>query len=258
MTAHETGHQWWAHQVIGADMQGQTVLSETLAQYSALMVMERMYGIAEIRRFLKGSLDGYLRGRATDRIGEVPLARVEGQAHIRYQKGGMVMYLLRDVLGEEAVNRALRSLLQAYGLKGPPFATSRDLIDRLRAEASPEHQGLITDLFEKITLYDLKVTGGRTSRRPDGKWDVTIDVEARKLYADEKGVETEAPLDEALDLGVFTSEPGKHGFTGGGNSLARAAARDEWQAHIHGRGRQGAEVRRSRPLQQVRGPELGR
>ena len=46
--------------------------------------------------------------------------------------------------------------------------------------------------------------------------DVTIDVEAHKLYADEKGVETEAPLDEALDLGVFTSEPGKHGFTAEG------------------------------------------
>ncbi len=54
VTAHEAGHQWWAHQVIGADMQGQTVLSETLAQYAALMVMERMYGAQEIRMFLKG------------------------------------------------------------------------------------------------------------------------------------------------------------------------------------------------------------
>jgi ABC-type transport system involved in multi-copper enzyme maturation permease subunit len=216
VTAHEVGHQWWAHQVIGADMQGQTVLSETLAQYSALMVMERVYGISEIRRFLKGSLDGYLRGRATDRIGEVPLARVEEQAHIRYQKGGLVMYLLRDVMGEEAVNRALRSLLETYRLKGPPFANSQDLIDRLRLEAGPEHQQLITDLFEKITLYDLKVTGGRASRREDGKWDVAIDVEARKLYADEKGVETEAPVDATFDVGVFTSEPGKKGFTAEG------------------------------------------
>jgi hypothetical protein len=216
VTAHETGHQWWAHQVIGADMQGQTVLSETLAQYSALMVMERMYGIAEIRRFLKGSLDGYLRGRATDRIGEVPLARVEEQAHIRYQKGGMVMYLLRDVMGEEAVNRALRSLLEAYRLKGPPFASSRDLIDRLRVEAGPEHQQLITDLFEKITLYDLKVTGSRAIKRPDGRWDLEMDIEARKLYADERGVETESPLDETFDIGVFTSEPGKRGFTAEG------------------------------------------
>ncbi len=216
VTAHEVGHQWWAHQVIGADMQGQTVLSETLAQYSALMVMERMYGIAEIRRFLKSSLDGYLRGRGTDRIGEVPLARVENQAHIRYQKGGLVMYLLRDRLGEEAVNRALRSLLHDYAFKGPPYATSRDLIQRLRAEARPEDQDLITDLFEKITLYDLKVTAGRASKRPDGKWTVAIDVDARKRYADEKGVETEAPLDESLDVGVFTSEPGKRGFTAEG------------------------------------------
>lgn len=212
VTAHEAGHQWWAHQVIGADMQGQTVLSETLAQYSALMVMERMYGMEEIRMFLKGSLNGYLRGRATDLIGEVPLERVENQAHIRYQKGGMVMYLLKDLMGEEAVNRALRSLIKDYAFKPAPYPTSRDLIRRLRAEAKPELQDLITDLFENITLYDLKVTGGRAGRQPDGKWSVAIDVEARKLYADDKGLETEAPLNGEFDVGVFTAEPGKPGF----------------------------------------------
>ncbi len=31
VVSHEMGHQWWAHQVIGANMQGATVLSETLA-----------------------------------------------------------------------------------------------------------------------------------------------------------------------------------------------------------------------------------
>lgn len=215
VTAHETGHQWWAHQVIGADMQGQTVLSETLAQYSALMVMERMYGIAEIRRFLKSSLDSYLRHRGTDLIGEVPLERVEEQAHIRYQKGGMVMYLLKDVMGEDAVNRALRSLIHDYAFKGPPYPTSRDLTQRLRAEAGPEHQQLITDLFENITLYDLKVTGSRASKLADGKWSVAIDVTARKLYADAKGLETEAPLNETFDVGVFTAEPGKADFAAG-------------------------------------------
>lgn len=213
VTAHEVGHQWWAHQVIGADMQGQTVLSETLAQYSALMVMEKMHGSAEIRRFLKSSLESYLRGRASDLIGEVPLERVENQAHIRYQKGGLVMYLLKDVMGEEAVNRALRALIDDYAFKPAPYPTSRDLIKRLRAEAAPEHQQLISDLFEKITLYDLKVTGGRTTRLADGKWNVAIDVEARKLYADEQGAETEASLNDAIDIGVFTAEPGKPGFT---------------------------------------------
>ena len=55
--AHEIAHQYWAHQVIGADMQGGTLTSETLAQYSALMVMKKLYGPDQIRRFLKYELD---------------------------------------------------------------------------------------------------------------------------------------------------------------------------------------------------------
>jgi ABC-2 type transport system permease protein len=61
--AHEIGHQWWAHQVIGADQQGGAMLSETLAQYSALMVMKHKYGESQIRKFLKFELDSYLRAR---------------------------------------------------------------------------------------------------------------------------------------------------------------------------------------------------
>ncbi len=64
VTAHELAHQYWAHQAIGADMQGATMLTETLAQYSALMVMEKLYGRDQIRRFLKFELDRYLRSAA--------------------------------------------------------------------------------------------------------------------------------------------------------------------------------------------------
>jgi ABC-2 type transport system permease protein len=215
ITAHETAHQWWFHQVVGADMEGMTVLSETLAQYSALMIMERRYGPENIRRFLKGSLDSYLRGRGSEVAEERPLGRVNGysQPYIGYQKGTQVMYLLKERMGEAVVNRALQALVRDYGLKGPPYPRSVELIDRLRAEAGPDHQQLITDLFEKITLYDLKVASARSTRRPDGKWEVRMEVDARKLYADGKGIETEAPLAEAVDIGVFTAEPGRPGFT---------------------------------------------
>ncbi|MEO7963362.1 MAG: M1 family aminopeptidase [Gemmatimonadaceae bacterium] len=215
ITAHEAAHQWWFHQVISADMQGMTVLSETLAQYSALMVMERLYGPENIRKFLKRSLDGYLNGRGTEAVEELPLARVNGQtqAYIAYQKGALVMYLLKDQIGEAAVNRALRAMIRDFAFKGPPYPRSLELVDRLRAEAGPEHQQLITDLFEKITLYDLKVVSAASSQRPDGKWEVAMEVEARKLYADGKGVETEAPLDQAFDVGIFAAMPGAVGFT---------------------------------------------
>ena len=42
VAAHELGHQWWAHQVIGANVQGVTMLDETFAQYSAIMAMEHL------------------------------------------------------------------------------------------------------------------------------------------------------------------------------------------------------------------------
>lgn len=213
VAAHEFAHQWWAHQVIGARMQGATVLSETLAQYSALMVMEQMYGPDQIRRFLKYELDRYLRARGSEALEELPLMRVEqGQGYIHYQKGGLVMYLLRDLIGEEAVNRALRSLIEEYAFQGAPYPRSVDLVEALRAEAGPAHQDLITDLFERITLYDIKTTGAEIEERPDGRFDVLIHVEAHKLYADGQGEETSAPLNELFDVGIFSAQPGDAGF----------------------------------------------
>lgn len=216
VTAHELGHQWWAHQLIGADMQGATVLSETLASYSALKVMEKIHGPDGIRRFLKTELDRYLRSRGGEVIEELPLVRVENQPYIHYQKGGVVMYLLADRIGEEKVNRALRRLLARYAFKGAPYPRSQDLVDLLRAEAGNDFaaQKLITDLFERITVYDLKTRTAAVRKRADGRYDVTLTVEARKMYADGQGRETPAPMDgELFDLGVFTAEPGKGGFS---------------------------------------------
>ena len=216
VTAHEMAHQWWAHQIVGADMQGATVLSETLAQYSALLIMEETYGPEGIRKFLRNELDAYLSARGGQAVEETPLIRVENQGYIHYRKGSLVMYLLRDQIGEAKVNAALRSLLARYAFKGAPFPTSRDLVDALRREAgdNARAQALITDLFEKITLYDLKTDAAEARRRPDGRYDVTLKVTARKLYADSKGAETPSPLGaETFDVGVFTAEPGKAGFS---------------------------------------------
>jgi aminopeptidase N len=216
VTAHELAHQWWAHQIIGADMQGATSLSETLAQYSALIVMEKTYGQDGIRKFLKFELDRYLRARGGELVEELPLIRVENQPYIHYRKGSLVMYLLRDRMGEAKVNAALRRLLSQYAFKGAPYPRSQDLVDALRAEAGadPVAQQLITDLFEKITLYDLKTKTAAVKKRADGRYDVTLTIEAKKAYADGKGVETTVPIPagEVFDVGVFDAEPGKPGF----------------------------------------------
>ena len=213
VTAHELGHQWWAHQIIGADMQGATMLSETLAQYSALMVMKHRYGEDKIRRFLKYELDTYLRNRGNEAVEELPLERVENQQYIHYNKGSLVMYLLQDRLGEDSVNRALRAMLAKYRFKGAPYSRSVELVDAFRREAkTPEDQALITDLFERIAVYDLRVQEPKAVRRADGRWDVTVPVEAHKFYAAGKGEEKEAKLVDRIPIGLFTAEPGQGKF----------------------------------------------
>lgn len=211
--AHEIGHQWWAHQVVGADQEGVTLMSETLAQYSALRVMKGLYGEDQIRKFLKYELDSYLRARGGQPLEEKPLSRVEpSQGYVHYRKGSLAMYRLAEEIGEDAVNRALAKFVAQHGFKGAPYPISTDLIALFRAEAPADKQDLITDLFEKITLYDVKVTSSRVTARKDGKFDVTMEVEAKKLYADGKGKETATPMNEMLDIGLFTAQPGKKGF----------------------------------------------
>ena len=207
VTAHEAAHQWWAHQVIGANVQGATVLSESLAQYSALMVMEHEYGRARMRQFLRYELDSYLGGRGGERIEELPLYRNENQPYIHYRKGALVFYRLREELGEAAVNRALKRFLVDKGYQQAPFTTSRELIGYLREEATPGQQGLITDLFEKISFYDNRVVDARAKKRADGKYEVTLQLHAGKLHVDGKGKETPAKLDDWIDVGVFARGP---------------------------------------------------
>ena len=211
--AHEMAHQYWAHQVIGADMQGGPMTSETLAQYSALMVMKHLYGPDKIRRFLKFELDRYLQNRQGEVVEEVPLERVENQQYIYYRKGSIAMYLLQERLGEDAVNRALQRFDARFRFKGAPYLRSVDLIDELRKEAkTPEQQQLITDLFEKITLYDLKVADAKTKKDATG-WTTTLTVKADKFYANGKGVETKTKLAEPIEIGLFTARPGLGAFS---------------------------------------------
>jgi aminopeptidase N len=206
VTAHEAAHQWWAHQVIGGDVQGATMLSETLAQYSALMVMKKKYGEAKMQKFLTYELDRYLIGRASEQKKELPLARVENQPYIHYRKGSLVMYALADYIGEDNLNRAIRAFRDETAFKGPPYPNSTQLLKHIRAVTPPEYQYLIDDMFESITLYDNRAVSASAKPLADGKYEVTIKVRAAKRKADELGKETDAPLADFIDIGVLDAD----------------------------------------------------
>ncbi|WP_421790132.1 ABC transporter permease/M1 family aminopeptidase [Hyphobacterium sp.] len=213
ITAHEAAHQWWAHQVMGPNVQGGAMLVETFAQYAALMVMKQEYGEDHMRRFLKYELDQYLQGRGNETRAELPLYRVENQGYIHYRKGAVIMYALQDYIGEETVNRAMRRLIQEFQYQHAPYPTTLDFLRLLREEAGPEHDQLITDFFERIMIFDLSVETDDADLAPQrrelegGRWETTFTVNARLFEADGEGNETEEPIAYDIDIGVFTDSP---------------------------------------------------
>jgi hypothetical protein len=201
-TAHEIAHQWWGGQLRGADVRGRAFLSETLANYSAMLVTERTFGPEAARQVYAFQMDRYLSRRA-DFARDVPLIDVEDHPHIAYGKGAVAMYTLRDHVGEEPVNTALRRFLEKHRDGGPPYPTSRDLLAELRAVTPDSLRYLLTDLFETVTLWDVRTRRAAVQRSGAGEYVVSLDVVAKKLRADSVGHETEVPMDDFVEIGVF-------------------------------------------------------
>ncbi|TWI63672.1 peptidase M1-like protein [Pseudoduganella lurida] len=202
VTAHEVAHQWWGHQLAAGNTRGGTVLSETLAEYSALMVMKKTFGAARMRRFLRYDLDMYLHGRALENHQELPLADNENQPYIHYRKGSLAMYQLQDLVGEDRVNAVLRGLLKQHAYSGGPYPSVTALVDGLRATLPPDRAYLVDDLFNAIVLYDNRALSATAQRRADGRYDVQLTVQAAKLRADGLGAERETTLADLVDIGI--------------------------------------------------------
>ncbi|MFY0654787.1 MAG: hypothetical protein JXQ96_22335 [Cyclobacteriaceae bacterium] len=205
--SHEIGHQWWAHQVVGATMQGATLMSESFSEYSSLMTMKSISKtLMKMSEFLKYDHDRYLRGRGQELIKELPLYKVENQSYIHYGKGSVILYALQDYIGEEKVNRAMKGFLEEYRYKKPPYPTSLNFLKYLEPEVPDSLKYLIDDWFREITLYDNRVKEATYKKLDNGKYQVTMNVESSKIKADTLGTESIVAMNDWVDIGVFMDE----------------------------------------------------
>ncbi len=202
--AHEMAHQWWAHQVIGADMQGSTMLSESFAEYSSLMCMKSVVNDPmKMREFLKYNHNNYLRGRGMELHKELPLYKVENQGYIHYRKGSVILYALQDYIGEEKVDSAMREFLRDYRYKASPYPTSLHFLDYLEPKVPDSLKYLINDWFKEITLYDNRVIKSNYTKLDSTNYQVTMDITSTKIKADSLGNESNCKMNDWVDIGFF-------------------------------------------------------
>lgn len=203
VTSHEIGHQWWAHQVLEASVQGNAMISESLAQYSALMVMKHNYPREYMQKFLKHELDRYLRGRSNETKKEMTLEFVEQQGYIHYNKGSLVMYALQDYISEDSVNSALRNFIQDWAYSEGIYPTSADLL-RYYEKVTPDSlKYILDDMFRKITLFENK-TNKVFVENTDKGYEVIMDITAEKYQADSIGNEQNVNIKDWINIGVYS------------------------------------------------------
>jgi ABC-2 type transport system permease protein len=187
--AWSTAQQWWKRQP------GSSLLADSLAEYTALMAVRRTSGTSGMRRYLREDLRSYLMGRAlTTR--ERPLVDYVNETWLRRSKGGLALYLLQDVLGEERVNGVLRGLAMA-----PATADVAALAAALRAVAPPDKAYLVHDLLEDVVLYENRAESASARPLANGKYEVVLRASAAKLRAGSAG-EQDLALADYIEFGV--------------------------------------------------------
>jgi ABC-2 type transport system permease protein len=206
--AHGVARGWWGMQVAPADVEGAGLLEVGLETYSAMRVVEETLGPEHLQRYVRFMrLNGATRPRAAR-----PLLRATDS--YAFSRGGpFALYAMREYIGKERVDDALRRLFEKHRLGTPPLPTSMDLYRELQAVTPDQFQYLLQDLFERNTFWELKTERATAQQTAAGNWQVTLDVRARKVVVNEAGVETEVPMVDWLEVGVFNEgEPSLEKF----------------------------------------------
>jgi len=200
VTAHEVGHQWWGgHRLRPAHAEGSAVLVESMATYAATQVVEEKLGPVQLQAYLGMMRREFELPRS---LAMAPLLRAD-EHFLYYRKGPLALHAMDRYIGRERMNLALRRLLESRPPGTPTLATSLDLYRELQAVTPQQYRGLLHDLFAANAYWQLSATQARAKPLGEGRWQVDVDVAARKLVVAASGDEVDQPLDEWIEIGVY-------------------------------------------------------
>jgi ABC-2 type transport system permease protein len=137
VVAHESAHQWWGNILTPGRGPGGNVLSEGMANFSAAMLIDRIESPAKRRSLMRKYEDQYANQRKPDN--ERSLHRVDGSrpgdTTVMYDRGGFVFWMMKEMMGEEAMLAGLRDFIERFK-DGPDFPLVEDFVEVLREHAT--------------------------------------------------------------------------------------------------------------------------
>jgi Peptidase family M1 domain len=154
ITAHETAHQWWGSVVTSGSFDDDWLV-EALANYSALMWLEKKKGPKALESVLDGYRESLLKkdtaGNVVESVGPIVWGgrlRASGTADdwvvITYGKGAWILHMLRRRMGDERFRSMLAELRHRFEFR--PITTT-DFRMLAREFRPPRTSGEVIDTF---------------------------------------------------------------------------------------------------------------
>lgn len=203
-TVHEVAHQWWGEKLVPRITPGEKVINESLAKYVEAVLLEQLQDRRARAQLNDYNRRRYFAGRAAQSEPEPPLMYAE-QAHLSYGKGPVVFLALRELLGEQGLNQALKRFIDAHqqGMSG----TMSELVDALLRDASPEQAALIQRWLGGVVEYRLSLDQAAVRQRDDGRYLVELELQGERREYDSEGNPRSLAVGEPIGVGLFAEHP---------------------------------------------------
>jgi hypothetical protein len=173
IVAHESGHQWWGNIVMPGKGPGGNIISEGLAEFSAMMLVHHELGEEQAKTLRRRWEKAYTEGRRADN--ERSINRTDGtrpgDTVVTYNRAGLVFWMLRELMGEERMLAGLKAFVAKWkdGVETPEgldFPLIEDMVESLRPFAPDEvafnifvDQWIYGTTLPEFELGDVKVDG---------------------------------------------------------------------------------------------------
>ena len=193
---------WWEDQLIAADVAGGMTIREALSAYVSELYQRSRRTPEEQRLAKQQWMRDYFRQLGKIDFQEPPLVDIYNELPIARHKGGMILELIEQQIGQEAMLIAIRNFLEAYRYQPPPYATVLDLRDAIAAQAPIEQRADIEELFAQVVTFQVGLTDAVFEPLANGDYRIQLQVDAQKLYTTQLGQQTAAALDLPLTISL--------------------------------------------------------
>jgi ABC-2 type transport system permease protein len=176
ITAHESAHQWWGNILTPGYGPGGDILSEGMAHFSTVLLVDQVKGPAARIEFCRRIEARYGDRRQVD--SERPLVKIDGSKPgdetVTYDKGGWVFWMLLNRMGREPMLAGLRHFIEMYK-DGPDFPVLQDFTREMRpfAPDTTAYDAFVQEWFHEVKVPEYRLEGAKRAEGGDGSWTVT-------------------------------------------------------------------------------------